>query len=175
METSLQISRQCRILQCDETKLLRLEGSSPAELRSRWDAAKVSLTPAGRTLVLTGRSLATVFSWTDCLEFFKTAVQFDSVVCCRVTPKQKVGISGIPEIGGYRAVGAAGEQARDSGHRRRRQRRQHAAPERLRRRDPRERGRTGGSRGEVSTRRHVRGTSRWGSFSRCDACCACTA
>ena len=44
----------------------------------------------GWSLVLTGRSLAAIFAWADCLDFFKTAVQFDSVLCCRVTPKQKV-------------------------------------------------------------------------------------
>ncbi|CBK21933.2 uncharacterized protein [Blastocystis hominis] len=92
VETSLQISRQSKILQCDETKLLRLEGASANELRAAWDRAKASLCPAGRSLVLTGRSLAAIFAWADCLDFFKTAVQFDSVLCCRVTPKQKAEI-----------------------------------------------------------------------------------
>ena len=90
METSLQIARQSQILQCDETKLLRLEGVSAGELRAEWDRAKTALVPAGRSLVLTGRSLAAIFAWADCLDFFQTAVQFDSVLCCRVTPKQKV-------------------------------------------------------------------------------------
>ena len=174
METSLQISRQSKILQCDETKLLRLEGASANELRAAWDRAKASLCPAGRSLVLTGRSLAAIFAWADCLDFFKTAVQFDSVLCCRVTPKQKVGIFGIPEIGGNRALGAEGEQARDSGHRRWRERRQHAAAERLRRGDPRERGRAGESRGAVRRRLRARATSWCGSFDRWCDCCACT-
>ena len=124
--------------------------------------------------MLTGRSLAAIFAWTDCLDFFKTAVQFDSVLCCRVTPKQKVGIFGIPEIGGNRALGAEGEQARDSGHRRWRERRQHAAAERLRRGDPRERGRAGESRGAVRRRLRARATSWCGSFDRWCDCCACT-
>lgn len=90
METSLQIARQSRILRCDEAKLLRLEGASADELRAAWDRARTALAPAGRSLVLTGRSLAAIFAWADCLDFFKAAVQFDSVLCCRVTPKQKV-------------------------------------------------------------------------------------
>ena len=39
---------------------------------------------AQQSLVLTGRSLAANFARADCLDFFQTAVQFDSVLCCRV-------------------------------------------------------------------------------------------
>ena len=43
-------------------------------------------------VVLSGYALATVFgNSTICDSFFKLLVQCKSVLCCRVTPKQKVG------------------------------------------------------------------------------------
>ena len=94
VETSLQIARQCRILRCADAQLLRLEEGSPAELRAAWERARAGLVPAGRSLVLTGRALAGIFAWDDCEAFFAAATRFDSVLCCRVTPRQKVATGG---------------------------------------------------------------------------------
>ena len=88
--TSIQIARHCGILRGDDTRIVRLEGTSDSEIRQKWDAIQQQSDLAEMCLVLTGHSLAHILTWPVCRDFFKTAILFDSVLCCRVTPKQKV-------------------------------------------------------------------------------------
>lgn len=141
METAINIGYACNLLHHNMSKhVIRLEdnstlhaealkgGKSVNEVRASFvseqlKAGEVSLDAAidhkeekSHAIVIDGMSLGLVFSDNNLKQRFLTlALQCDSVICCRVSPKQKALVTELVRHNGHKICLAIGDGANDVG------------------------------------------------------------
>jgi phospholipid-transporting ATPase len=95
LETAENIARSCRLIQGDMT-VLRLATKDEREIDLRMSDNESTFNMCieenrKRSYLVEGESLALIFASAErTKDFVRVSKDCDSVVCCRVTPKQKV-------------------------------------------------------------------------------------
>lgn len=141
METAINIGYACNLLQHNMSKhVIRLEdnstlaaetlkgGKSLTEVRALFvseqikagedalDAAIAHKEEKSHAIIIDGMSLGLVFSDNNLKQMFLTlALQCDSVICCRVSPKQKALVTQLVRHDGHKICLAIGDGANDVG------------------------------------------------------------
>jgi magnesium-transporting ATPase (P-type) len=115
-ETAIEIAKSCHLINLDDMDMIILTARSRTEFVIRLREAfngfpregrKMTLVIDGQTLtyVLTDEVLATIF--------IKLGCKANSVVCCRVSPKQKSDIVALAKNNGQWITMAVGDGAND--------------------------------------------------------------
>ena len=89
MNTAISISKNCGILQ-DDKKVIIWNNHNPTIMEQQWKELLSYDHPEDYSIVMTGVVLSSLLGSDLCKSIFKQLIKVHSVICCRVTPKQKV-------------------------------------------------------------------------------------
>lgn len=89
VNTAVSISKNCDIIQ-ENTKVIVWNNHNPSIMEQQWKDLVALEHPEEFSVVMTGVVLSSLLGSDSCKPVFKQLVKVHSVICCRVTPKQKV-------------------------------------------------------------------------------------
>ena len=89
VNTAISISKNCGILQ-DDKKVIIWNNHNPTIMEQQWKELLSYDHPEDYSIVMTGVVLSSLLGSDLCKSIFKQLIKVHSVICCRVTPKQKV-------------------------------------------------------------------------------------
>lgn len=89
MNTAVSISKNCGILQ-DDKKVIIWNNHSLTTMEQQWKELLSFDHLEEYSIVMTGVVLSSLLGSDLCKSVFKQLIKVHSVICCRVTPKQKV-------------------------------------------------------------------------------------
>lgn len=94
VNTALNISKNCAIIG-EDSSLIIMNSHDKAVIQKQIEQISAHPKPETISVIMTGYVLSTILNTAGCKDFFKSLVKVHSVVCCRVTPKQKVYIPAV--------------------------------------------------------------------------------
>ena len=114
-ETAIEIGKSCNLIDESTMELTILTSKTKKELDMRLtDAIMRQQTTAKRSIVIDGPTLAFVFSSENLQrKFFNFGCQAASVICCRVSPKQKSDVVGLAKKYDKKITLSIGDGAND--------------------------------------------------------------
>jgi len=114
-ETAIEIGKSCNLIDEATMELTILTSKTKKELDMRLtDAIMRQQTTAKRSIVIDGPTLAFVFSSENLQrKFFNFGCQAASVICCRVSPKQKSDVVGLAKKYDKKITLSIGDGAND--------------------------------------------------------------